>query len=65
VLAGPVEATAIGNLMVQAIGIGLLDSLADAREVVRRSFELRTYTPSNPEDWHGPYERFLGYLPKN
>jgi rhamnulokinase len=64
VLAGPVEATAIGNLMVQAIGIGLLGSLAEGREVVRRSFELRTFTPHNPEAWHGPYERFLSYLPK-
>ena len=44
-LAGPVEATAIGNVLVQAIGLGLLGSLAEAREVVRRSFEVKTYTP--------------------
>jgi rhamnulokinase len=65
VLAGPVEATAIGNVLVQAIGIGALGSLADAREVVRRSFELRTYTPRNPAAWQAPYEQFLGYLPSN
>jgi len=65
VLAGPVEATAIGNVMVQAIGIGLLGSLADAREVVRRSFDLRTYTPHRTEAWQGLYERFLGYLPNH
>ena len=41
VLAGPVEATAIGNVLVQAIGLGVLGSLAEAREVVRRSFEVR------------------------
>ena len=63
VLAGPVEATAIGNVLVQAIGLGVLGSLAEAREVVRRSFEVRTYTPHNPDSWHGPYERFLGFLP--
>jgi rhamnulokinase len=62
VLAGPVEATAIGNVLVQAIGLGLLASLADAREVVRRSFELRSYTPQGPENWIAPYQRFLGYL---
>jgi rhamnulokinase len=62
VLAGPVEATAIGNVLIQAIGIGMLGSLAEAREVVRRSFEVRTYTPNNPEVWNGPYERFLGYV---
>lgn len=62
VLAGPVEATAIGNVLVQAIGLGLLNSLADAREVVRRSFEVRTYDPKDPQSWQGPYNRFLGYL---
>jgi rhamnulokinase len=58
VLAGPVEATAIGNLLVQAIGLGVLDTLADAREVVRRSFDVKTYTPREPAAWDGPYARF-------
>ena len=62
VLAGPVEATAIGNLLVQAIGRGLLGSLQDAREVVRRSFEVRTYLPQSPNGWEKPYERFLKYV---
>jgi len=62
VLAGPVEATAIGNVLVQAIGLGLLGSLSDARDVVCRSFEVRTYDPKEPESWRGPYNRFLGYL---
>jgi rhamnulokinase len=59
VLAGPVEATAIGNVLVQAIGLGLLGSLGDAREVVRRSFEVRTYEPRDPEGWQEHYARFL------
>jgi rhamnulokinase len=63
VLAGPVEATAIGNVLVQAIGLGILGSLSEAREVVRRSFEVVTYTPQNPAAWQGPYVRFLDYLP--
>jgi rhamnulokinase len=58
VLAGPVEATAIGNVLVQAIGLGLLGSLADGREVVRRSFEVQEYTPKQPDAWQGPYARF-------
>jgi rhamnulokinase len=62
VLAGPVEATATGNVLVQAIGLGVLGSLADAREVVRRSFQVRTYTPRDPGAWDAPYERFRGYL---
>lgn len=58
VLASPVEATAIGNVLVQAIGVRVLGSLADAREVVRRSFEVRTYLPQSPDAWTEPYARF-------
>src|SRR5262245_29333587 len=48
VLAGPVEATAIGNVLVQALGLGVLGNLADAREVVRRSFQPVSYQPHDP-----------------
>jgi rhamnulokinase len=58
VLAGPAEATAIGNVLTQALGLGVLGTLADAREVVRRSFEVRTFTPRQAEAWQAPYERF-------
>lgn len=61
VLAGPVEATAIGNVLVQAIGLGLLGSLADARAVVRRSFDLKTYDPVQPARWDEHYHRFVQY----
>jgi rhamnulokinase len=59
VLAGPVEATAIGNVLMQAVGLGALGSLTEAREVVRRSFEVRTFTPRGPQSWDEPYQRFL------
>ena len=62
VVAGPVEATAIGNVLVQAIGLGVLGSLAEAREVVRRSFEVKRYEPRGGDRWQGHYERFLGLL---
>jgi rhamnulokinase len=62
VLAGPVEATAIGNLLIQALGLGILSSLAEAREVVRNSFEARTYSPKEPGRWQEPYQRFLKLL---
>jgi rhamnulokinase len=58
VVAGPVEATAIGNVLTQAIGLGALGSLADAREVVRRSFEVHTFEPRNADAWQEPYARF-------
>jgi rhamnulokinase len=61
VVAGPVEATAIGNVLVQALGVGVLGSLAEAREVVRRSFEVRTFTPRQADAWQAPYERFRSF----
>jgi rhamnulokinase len=45
VVAGPVEATAIGNVLSQALALGLIGSLADLRAVVRASFALETYLP--------------------
>jgi rhamnulokinase len=62
VLAGPVEATAAGNVLVQAIGLGILGSLGEAREVVRRSFEMKTFAPHQHDAWHGPYQRFQALL---
>jgi rhamnulokinase len=62
VVAGPVEATAIGNVLVQAIGLGLLGSLTEGRAVVRRSFEVRTYEPQHHDRWAEPYRRFLGMI---
>jgi rhamnulokinase len=65
VVAGPVEATAAGNVLTQALGLRLLGSLAEGREVIRRSFDVATYTPRNPEAWQGPYQRFLALLPRS
>jgi len=46
VLAGPVEATAIGNLCVQLMALGKLDSLAEARALIRESFPVKRYDPT-------------------
>ena len=58
VVAGPVEATAIGNIMMQAVSGGDVDSIAQAREVIRGSFDVEEYTPQNPEPWNDAYARF-------
>lgn len=58
VLAGPVEATAAGNLLVQAQALGRLASLAEARRVVRDSFEMRRFEPREAAAWEAAYERF-------
>lgn len=53
VLAGPVEATAVGNLLVQAMADGRVGSLTELREVVRRSFRPRAFPPGGQRE---PYE---------
>ncbi len=60
VIAGPEEATAIGNLMMQAIAAGVVADLSEARKIVAASFDVKTYTPSaDRATWDKAYERFL------
>jgi rhamnulokinase len=58
VVAGPVEATAIGNLLVQMMATGALSGLDQAREVVRRSTTVEHYEPGDRVPWDEAYERF-------
>ena len=58
VVAGPSEATAVGNLLVQAIGAGELSGLDDLRAVVRRSFAPVVFEPGPAADWENAYERY-------
>lgn len=60
VYAGPVEATAIGNISMQAIATGELKDVAQARDLISRSFELKIFepTPSNSGMWDDAFERF-------
>lgn len=59
VYAGPVEATAIGNIAVQAIAAGEIKDVSEARHVVRNSFEIKLYEPKDSEMWDEGYSRFL------
>lgn len=51
VIAGPVEATATGNLLAQMLGLGTLGSCEEARNLVRSSFQLITYEPQSGSGW--------------
>lgn len=62
VLAGPVEATATGNVMMQAVAAGDVGSIAQAREVIRRSFEVDEYLPAGTAAWDEAFERFGGQM---
>lgn len=59
VIAGPAEATAIGNILVQAIAMGDISSLADGRAIVKKSFDVETYEPEHGDAWEETYQRYL------
>jgi len=59
---GPVEATAVGNVLVQAIGLGHLPSLAAGRQVVRASFDMGTVLPADTAAWEAANQRFEALL---
>ena len=62
VVAGPVEATAIGNVMMQAVSTGEVASIVEAREVVCRSFEVQQYQPQNTAAWDEAYGKFINVV---
>lgn len=57
-ITGPVEATAIGNILMQAIALGHISSLAAGRQIVRQSFDVETFEPEDRQAWDLAYQRF-------
>jgi rhamnulokinase len=62
VVAGPVEATALGNVMLQAIATGHLASIAQGREAIAASIQQEEFEPRPADGWDVAYERFCGLL---
>jgi len=64
VVAGPVEATATGNVLMQLVGLGYLSSLDDVRQVVRNSFRPRSFDPDFSSKWENQYFSYKKVLAK-
>jgi rhamnulokinase len=62
VLAGPIEATALGNIAMQLVGTRAVRTLADARRIIERSFPVERFEPSQCDRWNAHYRRFQEYL---
>jgi sugar (pentulose or hexulose) kinase len=60
VLAGPEEATLLGNMLVQAMALGEIASLAEGRELIRASVAPTAYEPQETSKWQEAKERFAG-----
>ncbi len=65
VVTGPVEATAIGNIMVQAVTRKVLPSIEAAREVIKNSVEMKYYTPQDSAQWEKRFNEFKQLLKEN
>ena len=59
VITGPVEATASGNIIMQAKAKGQIDSLSQGRELVANSFAIKEYVPQDAQVWAREYEKFM------
>ena len=62
VVAGPVEATALGNIAMQMLATGTVASLAEARAIIERSFPVERFTPASSDAWDAHYARFQDYV---
>ena len=58
-LVGPAEATAVGNVLTQALGTGDVGDIAEIRSLVSASFQPKTFQPENTAGWDEAYQRFL------
>ena len=62
VLAGPVEATALGNIAVQLMALGEIKDVKEARQIIANSEKTYEYFPQDPEKWDAAYEKFKTIL---
>lgn len=60
VVTGPVEGTAIGNIMLQAKAAGMVKDMFEMRRIIADSIEMKTYEPQDTEAWNVAYERWRG-----
>ncbi len=65
VAAGPSEATALGNIAMQMLATGAVASLAEARQVIDRSFPVARFEPSAADRWDSQHRRFRDYMDHN
>ena len=62
VVAGPSEATAAGNLLMQLVALGEIHNLSEVRQIARNSFLTEEYIPKNHCEWDMAYDRFLAFV---
>lgn len=59
VIAGPIEATALGNIILQLIALGEIPSVDEGRKIIAKTEKTKRYTPNRELDWDGAYEKYV------
>ena len=65
VIAGPSEATAVGNILMQAKASGIVDNKSEMRKIVRNSTTLEAFNPTDIQLWDENYQRYLEVFQEN
>lgn len=55
---GPVEATSIGNVIMQAMAVGAIKDLGEGRQIIKNSFDITRYEPQDSSEWEKAYEKW-------
>lgn len=64
VSAGPIEATALGNVAVQFMSSGDIKDIKEARTIIKNSFDVKEYNPTEADKWEEAYKTYVNYLNK-
>ena len=59
VVAGPIEATAIGNILIQALALNRIQDVSELRQIVQKSFPIKQFMPKDNKKWGNAYKRYL------
>lgn len=62
VVAGPIEATALGNVAAQLIASGDIKDMWQAREIIRNSEATKTFSPKSPVEWDEAYKKYINVI---
>ena len=65
VVAGPVEATALGNIVLQLIALGEIESIEEGRRIIAETEKVKTFNEKHTPDWDEAFERFCQIVRKN
>lgn len=62
VIAGPVEATALGNIIIQLMALGEIETLSQGRELIKTMETLKYYAPTQEKEWEEAYKKYKEYV---